>query len=257
MAKWVDFPYADERYEYTPATLKKRWSRLHRSDCEPFPKDDAAVAAWIAYHAGRFGEAIEGGIAAGPAGIRAANKAACVYAEYLETSDTRKAKLLQEAGARAESQQMSEPQNPNAFYLYAFAIGRYSQQISVAKALAQGLGGKVRDALVRAIALQPKHADAHIALGTFHAEVVDKVGALIANVTYGAKREEAYRLFKRALELNPESAIARIEYANALAMLDGKKRLKEAETLYAQAAECEPLDAMERLDVEAAREELA
>ncbi|MCO5099557.1 MAG: hypothetical protein M9885_01455 [Burkholderiaceae bacterium] len=257
MAKWVDFPYADARYEYTPATLKKRWSRLHRGDCEPFPKDEGAVAAWIDYHAGRFGDAIERGLAAGPAGICAASKAACVYAAYLETSPTRKAKLLQEAGARAQALQDSEPENYNAFYLYAFAIGRYSQQISVAKALAQGLGGKVRDALVRAIALQPKHADAHIALGAFHAEVVDKVGAMIANVTYGAKRDEAYRLFRRALELNPESAIARIEYANALAMLEGKKGLKEAEALYAQAAGCEPLDAMERLDVEAAREELA
>ncbi|HEY0879753.1 MAG TPA: hypothetical protein VGE10_15000 [Zeimonas sp.] len=256
MAKWVDFPHANARYEYTPATLKKRWSRLHRGDCEPFPTNDAVVAAWIDFHAGRFGEAIERGLAAGPDGTCVANKAACVYAEYLEPSATRKAKLFQEAGARAEAQQARAPKNCNAFYLYAFAIGRYSQGISVAKALAQGLGGKVRDALTRTIALQPKHADAHIALGTFHAEVVDKVGAMIAGVTYGAKREEAFRLFRRAIELNPDSAIARIEFANALAMLDGKKALKEAEALYAQAAQCEAFDAMERLDVEAAREEL-
>lgn len=256
MAKWADFPYADARYEYTPATLKKRWSRLHRGDCEPFPKDDAAVAAWIDYHAGRFGDAIEGGLAAGPAGVCVANKAACVYAEYLETSDARKAKLLQEAGARAEAQQQSEPENANAFYLYAFAIGRYSQQISVAKALAQGLGGKVRDALKKAIELQPRHADAHIALGAFHAEVIDKVGAMIGAMTYGARRDEGLRLFRKALELYPESAIARIEYANALVMLDGKKALQEAGKLYADAAACTPLDAMERLDVEAARSEL-
>lgn len=256
MARWAVFPYADARYENTPATLKKRWSRLHRGDCEPFPKEDEVIAAWIDYHAGRFGDAIERGLAAGPAGICVANKAACVHATYLEKSASRKAKLLQEAGERAEAQQQREPKNFNAFYLYAFAIGRYSQGLSVAKALAQGLGGKVRDALVRTIALQPKHADAHIALGTFHAEVVDKVGATIARVTYGAKREEALRLFRRALELNPDSAIARIEFANAMAMLDGRKALKDAEALYAQAAECEALDAMERLDVEAARKEL-
>lgn len=256
MAKWVAFPYADARYEYTPATLKKKWPRLHRGDCEPFPGDEEVIAAWIDYHAGRFGEAIERGLAAGPAGTCVANKAACVYASYLETSATRKAKLLQDAGTRAEAQQKREPKNFNAFYLYGFAIGRYSQGVSVAKALAQGLGGKVRDALVRTIELQPKHADAHIALGAFHAEVVDKVGALVAGVTYGAKRDEAFRLFHRALELNPDSAIARMELANAMAMLDGKKALKEAEALYAQAAACEALDAMERLDAEAAREEL-
>lgn len=256
MAGSAVFPYADARYEYTPATLKKRWSRLHRGDCEPFPGDDEVIAAWIDYHAGRFGDAIERGLAAGPAGTCVANKAACVHASYLENSSARKAKLLQEAGARAEAQQKIEPKNFNAFYLYAFAIGRYSQGISVAKALAQGLGGKVRDALLRTIALQPKHADAHVALGTFHAEVVDKVGAIVAAATYGAKRDEAFRLFRRALELNPDSAIARIEFANAMAMLDGRKALQEAEALYAQAARCEALDAMERLDVEAAREEL-
>jgi len=48
-----------------------------------------------------------------------------------------------------------------------------------------------------------------------------------------------------------------MEFANALAMLYGKRKLAEAERLYAEAAECEAADAMERLDVEAAREELA
>ena len=76
MARWAVFPYADARYEYTPATLKKQWSRLHRGDCEPFPKDDEVIAAWIDYHAGRFGDAIERGLAAGPAGVCVANKAA-------------------------------------------------------------------------------------------------------------------------------------------------------------------------------------
>ncbi len=52
------------------------------------------------------------------------------------------------------------------------------------------------------------------------------------------------------------SAIAMIEYANALVMLEGDKKMKEATKLYEQAAACEPADAMERLDVEMARAEL-
>jgi hypothetical protein len=39
-------------------------------------------------------------------------------------------------------------------------------------------------------------------------------------------------------------------------MLEGDKRMKEAEKLYAQAAQCTPLDAMEKLDVELAHSEL-
>ena len=66
----------------------------------------------------------------------------------------------------------------------------------------------------------------------------------------------SWMTFKQALELNPDSAIARVEYANGLVMLEGDKRMKEAEKLYAEAAECKPLDAMERLDVEMAKAEL-
>jgi hypothetical protein len=39
-------------------------------------------------------------------------------------------------------------------------------------------------------------------------------------------------------------------------MLEGDSRLREATRLYQQAAALEPLDAMERLDVELARTEL-
>ena len=63
-------------------------------------------------------------------------------------------------------------------------------------------------------------------------------------------------MFQQALKLNPTSAIAMVEYANGLVMLEGEKRMKEAEKLYADAAASEPADATERLDVEMAREEL-
>ena len=47
-----------------------------------------------------------------------------------------------------------------------------------------------------------------------------------------------------------------IEYANGLVMLEGDKKMKDAEKLYAEAAACMPLDATERLDVEMAKAEL-
>ena len=137
----------------------------------------------------------------------------------------------------------------------AYALGRYSQGISVAKALAQGLGGKVKAALETAIELAPKHADAHIALGAFHAEVIDKVGKLLGK-TQGADTATGLKMFEQALKLNPTSAIAMIERANGLVMLEGDKRMAVAEQLYADAAACTPLDAMECLDVELAKEEL-
>jgi hypothetical protein len=47
-----------------------------------------------------------------------------------------------------------------------------------------------------------------------------------------------------------------VEYANGLVMLEGDKKMKEAEKLYADAAAFNAADAMERLDVEMARAEL-
>jgi tetratricopeptide (TPR) repeat protein len=163
--------------------------------------------------------------------------------------------MFQEVASRAEAQAAADPKNANAHYWMAYALGRYAQGISVAKALAQGLGGKVKHALEATIRLQPKHADAHIALGAFHAEVIDKVGKLLAH-TQGADAATGLKMFQQALKLNPGSAIAMMEYANGLVMLEGDKRMAEAEALYAQAAACEAADAMERLDVEMAKAEL-
>ncbi len=255
MAKWTAFPYDATAYTYDAAALKKKWARLHAGDAEPLPKDDKLLAAWGLFHAGEFERAAQAGLKLGAAGLNLANKAQCIYANYLEKSEKTKLALFQEVAERAAAQAATEPASPGAWYWQAYALGRYSQSISVAKALAQGLGSKVKHALETTIKLEPKHADAHIALGTFHAEVIDKVGKLLGR-TQGADAATGLKLFKDALKLNPASAIARVEYANGLVMLEGDKRMAEAEKLYAEAAECPPLDAMERLDVEMAKAEL-
>ena len=255
MAKWTAFPYDADAYSHAPASLKKNWPRLHAGDAEPWPKDEAVQAAWALFHAGQFQKATEAGLKAGGAGLVAANKAQAIHANYLEKSEKTKLALFLEVAERAEAQAKAEPKNANAWYLMAYALGRYSQGISVAKALSQGLGSKVKGALETAIKLEPKHADAHIALGAFHAEVIDKVGKLLGK-TQGADAATGLKLFRQALVLNPTSAIAMVEYANGLIMLEGDKKMAEAEKLYADAAACEPADAMERLDVEMAKAEL-
>jgi tetratricopeptide (TPR) repeat protein len=255
-AAWKKFPYADKAYVFAGAALKKNWDRLHRGDREPFPADAAVQEAWRLHHQGEFLKACEAGLAAGIDGYNAANKAAMIYANYLETDDKRKLTLFQEISGRCEELQQAQPKNANAYYIQAYALGRYSQGISVVKALTQGLGGKIKAALETALKLDPKHADAHSALGAYHAEVVDKVGAMIGKLTYGASKDVAVKHFESALKLAPDSAIASIEYANALVMLFGQSRMDEAVKLYEKAAAATPVDAMERLDVELAKSEL-
>ena len=257
MAKWVKFPHPGKAFIHDAPGLKRHWPRLHRGDCEPFPKERHVIDAWRHYHAGDFGQAVEGGLAAGGAGINVAVKAQTVYAHYLEQTDKAKLVLFEQAAGWADKRRAEAPKDANGHYLYAFALGRYSQKISVAKALAQGFGGKIKDALLTTLVLQTKHAEAHTAYGSYQAEVIEKVGALVAGMTYGAKKDSALEHYQTALKLHPDSAIARIEYANGLILLFGKNRLNEAQRLYEEAAACEPADAMEQLDVLLAQAELA
>ncbi len=277
---WKKLPHHSETFDFDGPALKKHWQRLHQGDCEPFPdaatlkklvganaalEPPASIAetaatlqdAWRAFHRGDFQEAEETGLKAGLLGYNVANKAANIAATYLEADRARKLEKFQEVIHRAEELQDKAPDLPNAWYFYAQALGRYAQGISIAKALAEGIAGKMKSALDRAIKLAPQHADAHIALGAYHANVVNKLGALAGRLTFGASKEAALEHFQTAVRLNPNSAIAKIEYANGLAMLFGKSKLEEATRLCEEAAACEPADAMEYFDVELAKSEIA
>ena len=252
MAPWIPFPHAGD-YQFDAASVTQHWARLHRGDLEPLPHDAAVLQAWVLFHNGAFQQAAEAGRLAGSAGTTVASKATAIYANYLEPHEKTRLELFMQVAERAHACAVQHPDNANAWYWHAYALGRYSQGINVAKALAQGLGNKVKLSLEKTIALAPEHADARVALGAFHAEVIDKVGPLIGGMTYGVKKDKGLQLFRQALQLNPDSAIARIEYANALVMLEGPQKVPESTQLYEQAAAIVPLDARERLDVEMAR----
>ncbi|MET0350728.1 MAG: hypothetical protein ABW067_13140 [Rhizobacter sp.] len=257
MARWNLFPYETDAYRYAPDALRAAWSRLHAGDAEACPEDDDVLRAWALYHAGDFEGAVDAGLrTACSDGITVANKAQAMQANYLEQSECQRFALFLDVVARAEAQVEDDPDNANAHYLLAYALGRYAQGISVAKALQLGLGTRIKAALDTTIRLQPQHADAHTALGAFHAEVIDTLGALLGR-TQGASKDEGVSMFRTGLRLNPMSAIARVEYANGLVMLEGETKLRDAEKLYVEATECVPLDAAERLHVEVARAELA
>jgi tetratricopeptide (TPR) repeat protein len=281
---WAPFPYRDHGFEYAGPALKKNWARLHLGDQEPYPsaqslaklcKGNSALAesipdfdgdyaalseklleAWRRYHLGEFQQAVQLGLDLGVPGYAVANKATAIYANYLEPARAVKLKLFEEVSARAQSAIAVLPEHANSHYLYAYALGRRSQAISVLEALTQGIGGKVKDALDRTLELEPGHAEAHTAVATCHAEIVDKVGSVLGALTYGTSKDAAVRHYRKALELHPRSAIARIEFANGLMMMYGKDRLDEATNLYIEASNLEPCDAMERLDVELAKSRL-
>lgn len=276
--KWIKFPHASPEFDYAGAKLSKSWARLHAGDQEPFPDkkhvatlqkkhaalkdcgDADAVAtamqeAWRDFHRGQFQKATETADALGIIAATIANKAEGIYATYLAAESDR-ITHFERCAKRAESAIKMLPDDANAHYFHAFALGRYSQCISITKALAQGLGGKIKESLERTLKLAPKHAEAHTAMGLYHAEIIDKIGAMIGGLTYGAKADTGLKHFQEALKLTPQAPIAHIEFGNALLMMYGKKRTAEAMKAYQDAVAIEPADAMEALDIAEAREEL-
>jgi tetratricopeptide (TPR) repeat protein len=251
MAKWSKFPHDQKSITYAGDALKKNWEALHKGDGEPYPKETGLQEAWRQYHAGNFAEAAEAG-----KGHTVEIKATSIYANFLEKKEATKIALYQDSMKMATALMKSEPKNPNAHYQYAYAAGRYSQSISVVKALKEGYGGKIKAALETTLTLDPKHAEAHSALGAYHAEIIDKIGGMVGRLTYGASKDLAVEHFEKAIKLNPAAPIAHIEYANGLLLLFGDKEEDKAVKLYEKVVKMKGRDAMEVLDIDRASEEL-
>lgn len=277
---WAAFPHDAKGYAYAGDALKKAWPKLHAGDTEAYPDAKRAAAliaaagkaapkgldadalasalqdAWRAFHRGDFKAAFDAGEALGPVGASVAVKALGIHATYLVDDDDEKLKRYEHAAKLAEAAVKALPDEANSHYRHAFALGRYSQGLSIAKALKAGIAGKVRAALDSTLELAPKHAEAHTAMALYHAEIIGKVGAMIGGLTYGAKAAEADKHIKTALKLTPDSPIAYIEQGNVLMLLHGDKQEDAAAAAYEKAAKLKPIDAMEALDGAYARAQL-
>jgi tetratricopeptide (TPR) repeat protein len=282
MAKsaWAAFPHDSKGFAYAGEALRKAWPRLHAGDCEPYPDPRRAAAliksagkaapkgldadalagqlqdAWRAFHRGDFEAAFAAGEALGPVGASVAVKALGIHATHLVKSDAEKLKRFEQGARLAEAAVKALPEEANSHYRHAFALGRYSQGLSIAKALKDGIAGKVRTALDATLERSPRHAEAHTALALYHAEIIDKIGAMVGGLTYGAKASEAESHIKAALKLTPDSPIAHIEHGNVLILLHGEKQEDGAAAAYEKAAKLKPADAMEALDAAYARAQL-
>ena len=205
MSKWNSFPHANSAFEYAGNDLLDSWSDLHRGDCVVFPDADwvqqtleqapdaapesfdgdvSALAtiiqdAWRCFHSGDFQQATELADQCGYLAHAVANKATGIYATYLEPDEAEQQALFLSAVERAEAAIEVLPDDPNSHYFRAFNLGRYSQSISIVKALSQGIGGKTQTSLQNALDLEPGHAEASTAMGMYHAEIVSKVGKML------------------------------------------------------------------------------
>jgi tetratricopeptide (TPR) repeat protein len=249
--------YTDTPFDFSGPALEQRWPFLHAGNLEPYPADPVVQEAWRAYHEGRFEAAVDTGKAHGGLGLVPAAFAATIYAHYLESDEDKKVAIFEAAMDLAERATEACPDNANAHYMLAVSRGRYSQFISMIEALSKGLGPKVRDSAQRCLELQPRHAEGHVTLAGWHAEIVDKVGGMLAGLSFGAKKDLAEEHYDQAVALAPDSPVPYIEKASGLLLMFGESSRDDAMQLLQKAVTLEPADAMQALDIAKARKTLA
>jgi hypothetical protein len=148
----------------------------------------ALLQAWIAFHAGEFERAARLGLDVGVNGYAVAHKAICMHTNYRERQEA--PGHLRMRGRALRAQQLEQPGQPGRLLARVCAGPVFAGHLG-GEGAGAGLGAKVKRSLDMAIKLEPQRADAHIALGVYHAEILDKVGAVLAGLTYGVKKEEA------------------------------------------------------------------
>lgn len=253
---WKIFTSDKHQFDFAGDKLEQNWHTLHAGNLEPFPENIELQAAWRSYHQGDFANAVSLGNKLGEQGAVVTAFATVIYAQYMEDNGDEKIRLFKEAMALCEKLIDSSEQNHNLYYIYAVAMGRYSQFISMVEALQEGFGKKIRDALEKCLELKPTHSEASVTFGGWNAEIVDKAGAMLGKMMYGATKDNAIKHYEFALETTPKSPIPHIEYANGLQLMYGESKQAESILFLEKSLALTPSDVMQALDQQIAIKEL-
>ena len=215
---------------------------------------DAALAA---YAEGRFVEAAElGESLATSGGYALAAKSLAIHGFHI-AADDEGPEFFARAVRAAEEAIRLDPGNPEAHFQSAHAIGREAQIVGVMEALSRGYARRIREATEEAIRLDPEMGEAYLTLASWHAEIVNRMGRVIAGMTYGASRRDAIEHYERALELAPNEIEVYMEYANGLLLLNRNRGRAQARELLSRGIEIAPRDAYNRILHELAVQQLA
>ena len=206
-------------------------------------------AARAAYADGRFVEAAELGEALGTSeGYALAAESLAIHGYYIAGEDEQP-ELFARAIRAADEAIRLDPDSPEAHFQSAHAIGREAQTVSVMEALNRRYARRIRQAADEALRLDPEMVEAHLTLASWHAEIVNKMGRLVAGMTYRATGRDALEHYEKALALAPNEKTVYLEYANGLLLLNRNRNRnrEQARELLSQANEIPPEDAYDRI----------
>ncbi|MEF2280465.1 hypothetical protein V3W47_19400 [Deinococcus sp. YIM 134068] len=168
-------------------------------------------AAQALYDEGKWQEAAAAAAALNTsAGLALAAEATTAGAAL--SPDNAKKGLFERAQGYARQAISLDKNNADAYFELARAQGRLAQYSGILRSL--GLATEMKKNLDQAIRLSPNMAGAYVALGLWNANLVSK--GFVATGATGASKNQITPNFEKAIALEPEVAVHRIEYANAL-----------------------------------------
>ena len=195
------------------------------------------TVARAAFDEGRYLEAADLAESLGTSeGHALAADALAVHGHYIAADDD-KQPILERARRLADKAVALDGESAEALFQVAHAMGRYAQSIGPTKALRQGFVGGSHEVIEAVLELDPDMAKARLSLASWHADVVDGFGRMIAKMTYGATVKAAVDNYERTLELAPEEKVAYYEYARGLSAIGGRKDRSRVRELLTQALE--------------------
>jgi len=176
-----------------------------------------------------------------------AARAIAYYARY-EAPKDKQEELYAQGVEYAEKAMALAPDDPRAYLEFAHTSGRYARQIGVVAALNEGMAGKIRDAIEKALELDPDNPLALASFGSWHAEIVNAAGRIMANLLYGAKRSEALSAYEKAIAAEPEDPAVYREVARGLLLVDDATYASRAEELLHMAIALPPKGEIDRIE---------
>ncbi len=132
------------------------------------------------------------------------------------SADSQKKAMFQKAQDYAKKAIELNPNSAEAYFELARAQGRMAQYAGIMESL--GIAKDMKRNLDKAISLNPKLAGAYVALGLWNANLNSK--GFIATSATGANKNDVVPNFKKALALEPNNPTHRLEYVNAMLLLN-------------------------------------
>ena len=268
---------SEPTFRFAGEQLAAHWKVLHAGDLEPWPDvqrarllqnlsgagagDPVQLAvalqdAWRAYHEGDFAGAHARGLGLGLAGAGVALRAACAEARYRGGDASARHAQLAALLPVAEALRNALPDEPNSHFRLALVLADLLENRDTRARPDETELQSQHSALQRALRLAPRHGEAQLALGVFHANAIARLGAIGARVACAASATAAEHHLELARRLLPGCPRVWLETGRALRLLSGIHQGGAISEAFRRAAKMTPRDAAAALDVDWARAQL-